>query len=228
MTSKNPLISVIIPTYNTELYLEEALESIQNQDYPNIEIIVVDDGSTDNTAEILKKYDVQYYYQKNNGVSSAMNSGFELAKGEYIASLDADDLWNSNKLSLQMKMFEEDSNLEIVFCHVKQFVCPKINLLDTQLSISKDKAIMKGFSSIAMLIKEESFKKIGNFNESYKYGDFIEWFGRAQDKNVKYTIHDNILAYRRIHKSNMTKNKADARQDYLRIVKEIIARKRED
>lgn len=89
----SPLISVIVPAYNAEEYLEQCIESLLNQSYKNLEIIVIDDGSTDNTAQIVKQYPiVQYLHQHNKGLSATRNRGIELANGEYIHFMDADDL----------------------------------------------------------------------------------------------------------------------------------------
>ena len=102
---KFPLISVIIPAYNAAEYIEESINSILQQDYPNIEIIVVDDRSTDDTAKIAKRLKVRYIYIEKKSLPATMNIGFMAAKGNFIASLDADDLWRPNKLSAQMALF---------------------------------------------------------------------------------------------------------------------------
>jgi len=114
MSGKIPIISVIIPTYNSAKYLPEAIESIFNQNYERLEIIIVDDGSTDNTTEILVPYQdrVIYHYKENGGPASARNFGLEMAQGEIIGFLDADDIWPSNKLSLQLSHLEGDSEVE--------------------------------------------------------------------------------------------------------------------
>ncbi|MGK7898920.1 MAG: glycosyltransferase [Xenococcus sp. (in: cyanobacteria)] len=111
-----PKVSVIIPTYNSALYLGEAIDSVLNQTYTNYEIIVIDDGSTDHTVELLEPYQdkVHYFYQENQGVSAARNQGIALAKGELIAFLDADDIFMPHKLEKQVAVFEEQSDLGIV------------------------------------------------------------------------------------------------------------------
>ena len=112
MTNSHPLVSVIIPTYNREIYIGRAIKSAQSQLYKNIEIIVVDDGSTDNTKEVVKLFgDVQYYYKENGRQASARNAGLKIAKGEYICTLDSDDFWHPNFLSECMEqMFKYDYN----------------------------------------------------------------------------------------------------------------------
>lgn len=103
------LISVIIPVYNREKYVSEAIESVLKQTYQFLDIIVIDDGSTDKSAEIIKSFGskIRYFYQENSGISSALNHGLKVAKGEFIAFLDSDDLWTENKLNLQIKVLKK-------------------------------------------------------------------------------------------------------------------------
>ena len=101
-----PLVSVIVPVYNGEHYLSFAIHSILRQDYHPSEVIVVDDGSTDNSANIARSFkEVRYIHQSNQGVAMARNVGIAAARGEFIAFLDADDLWTPNKLSIQNAQF---------------------------------------------------------------------------------------------------------------------------
>ena len=112
-----PLVSVIIPTYNRADMLSTAIESAINQTYPNKQIIVVDDGSVDNTRELVAQYpQVEYVYQTNGGQGKARNTGLKLAKGEYIASLDSDDIWNDNFIERCIEKLEKD-NLGFVFAN---------------------------------------------------------------------------------------------------------------
>ncbi|MGL4378530.1 MAG: glycosyltransferase family 2 protein, partial [Microcoleaceae cyanobacterium] len=114
--SNTPLVSVVIPSYNCAKYVGEAIESVFAQTYSNYEIIVIDDGSQDNTREVLEKYHdrVNYVYQKNQGVSVARNHGIELAQGEFVAFLDADDYFFPDKLEAQMAIFQAKSHAGIV------------------------------------------------------------------------------------------------------------------
>ncbi|MBU1487771.1 glycosyltransferase [bacterium] len=102
-------VTVIIPTYNRASFLTSAVESVLSQDYPDFEVLVIDDGSTDRTREAIKPYlsKINYLYQEHKGVSAARNHGIRLARGEYIAFLDSDDLWKKEKLSIQTRFMEE-------------------------------------------------------------------------------------------------------------------------
>ena len=121
----NQLISVIAPVYNGENYLSQSIESVLKQTYKNIEIIVVDDGSTDKTADLVKTYlnqpNIRYIYQKNGGHGSALNTGVSSATGEFLSFIDHDDLWDHRKLQLQLQAFVDNADLDIVFAHMKNF-----------------------------------------------------------------------------------------------------------
>ncbi|MEY3328926.1 MAG: hypothetical protein RLZZ115_1809 [Cyanobacteriota bacterium] len=114
--SETPQISVIIPAYNCDRYIGQAVESILNQTYPADEIIIIDDGSQDNTRQVLQPYSnyIHYVYQENQGVSVARNHGLKLARGEFIVFLDADDIFLPNKLATQLAVFQAKPQLGLV------------------------------------------------------------------------------------------------------------------
>jgi glycosyltransferase involved in cell wall biosynthesis len=116
-------ISVIIPAYNYARYLREAIDSVFAQTYPALELIVVDDGSTDDTPDVVAAYGnrIRAIRQQNQGVSAARNSGIAAARGEYVSFLDADDLWHPQKLELQMARFDASPNLGLVYCGAESF-----------------------------------------------------------------------------------------------------------
>lgn len=121
MSNNNqPLVSVVIPCYNSEKWIIEALNSVSSQSYKNTEIIIVDDGSTDGTKDIVLSYDkkIRYYYQINKGPAAARNVGIEKSKGKYVAFLDSDDLWIEHKLEKQIQFLEENDEYKLVFSNV--------------------------------------------------------------------------------------------------------------
>ena len=120
------LVSVIIPVYNGERYLGEAIESVLAQTYKEVELIVVDDGSTDKSAAVARCFtDVRYCFQPNSGIGAARNQGADLARGGLLAFLDADDRWVRDKLLWQTKALAADNELAMVFGHVQQFPSPE-------------------------------------------------------------------------------------------------------
>ena len=126
------LVSVIIPAYNAEAYIERALKSISNQTYNNIEIIVVDDGSTDDTARIVKSFTdsrIRYLYQENQWLGAARNTGIKISKGEYICFLDVDDFYLPHKTEKQVRFLEENAQYDIVYCPAFHFYSDNLSQL---------------------------------------------------------------------------------------------------
>jgi len=118
----DPLISIIVVTYNRAHYIKDALDSIKRQTFKDYEIIVVDDGSTDNTKEVLKDYgEIRYIYQEHAGISKARNTAVKAAKGKWIATLDSDDLWKEGKLQKQVNYLKYHPDCRIVYTSFSKF-----------------------------------------------------------------------------------------------------------
>ena len=219
-TSKmNPLISIVIPNYNGLLFVEEAVESVLNQDYTNKEVIVVDDGSTDGSGEFLKKYEsrIRLIETENRGAAAARNTGLREAKGELIAFLDSDDVWEPSKLTHQVrKMAEEDADL--VYCHGKEFG----NLRGTNAMVfalysgdcypyfkrNPGKAII-GMGPSTALLKKNLLAISGDFDTSFT-GLAEDWdFFRRYCRISKVSYCDEVLVMRRIHGNNMSDRSLD-------------------
>jgi glycosyltransferase involved in cell wall biosynthesis len=223
---ENALISVIIPVYNGERYIAEAIESVLSQECPPIEIIVVNDGSTDRTEEVLRSYPkVQYLYQHRLGASSARNRGIRSSSREFLAFLDADDLWTHDKLRTQTALFRTDPDLDMVFGHVEQFYSPELEE-SLRGKVQFAPGSMPGYVPGAMLVKKTSFLKVGFFNEEFKIGEFIDWYTRALDYGLKSHLAPGVLLKRRIHDSNTGIKERDSRKDYLRVLKASLDRRR--
>lgn len=219
MSPTSPLISVIVPVYNGGKYLTAALESIMAQDYKRLDIIVIDDGSTDKSAQIAKSYHLNYSYQTHSGLGAALNHGIKLAKGGYFSFLDADDLWVRTKLSRQMSSFKKDPTLDMVFGHVSEFK-------DTDGKISKVRSLTRGsLMKGTMLIRREAFFHVGLFETKWHLGDFIDWYLRAHELQLKSLTLPSTLYKRRIHKNNMGIRERGKRKDYLHVLKESLDRR---
>ncbi|HGY12515.1 MAG TPA: glycosyltransferase [Desulfobacterales bacterium] len=171
---KQPLVSVILPTYNRAWALKTAIDSVLFQNYPNIELIVIDDGSRDNTEELLKGYEnqIRVLTQENAGVSAARNRGIEKSRGEFIALLDSDDSWDKRKISCQMEFFM--ANPEALICQTQEVwirnhkrVNPKIKHKKPSGMIFEQSLNLCLVSPSAVMMKREIFELKGYFNEKF-------------------------------------------------------------
>lgn len=222
-----PQVSVIIPVFNSESYLAQAIESVLSQNFHSFELIVVDDGSTDHSREIALSYpQVKYCYQQNNGVAEARNRGIQISRGDFLAFLDADDLWLPEKLSLQIAAFGNDSSLEIVTGYVEQFVSPEIDP-DTAKRYSFPDRPLVGYSPSAIMIKRSALEKTGVFHEDFQGGEVISWFANVFEKRVNILIMQDVIARRRIHGNNISIRKKPGKEKAItRILKSSLDRRR--
>jgi glycosyltransferase involved in cell wall biosynthesis len=223
-----PLISVIIPVYNTEKYLAEAIDSILAQTYSPLEIIVVDDGSIDKTAKVAQQYgsSVRYHYQQNQGISAARNAGIALAKGEFFAFLDADDLWVPQKLDLQMRFFIVNNELEAVFGHTQQFYSPELEESLRQKIYCPPES-MGGYLVSTLLIQRSTFFRVGRFDTRWQTGTDVSWYLQARDIGFNFQMLPDVVHLRRLHdKNHGTINRHQFNQR-LHILKESLDRRRQ-
>lgn len=221
-----PLISVIIPVYNGERYLAEAIESVLVQTYRPIEIIVVDDGSTDNSAGIAQSHkEINYIYQSNQGVSVARNAGIASAQGEFIAFLDADDRWTPDKLSVQMNYLLNHPEIQYAIARVKFFLEPGHPIppgLRKEL-LENDHV---GRIPSTLVVRKSLFDVIGKFKPDLTTAEDVDWFTRANDKNVPMVIVSKTLLYKRIHNTNLSLNALVNNQNLLKALRHSIDRRR--
>lgn len=201
----NPLVSVIIPTYNREKYIKKALESVFFQTFQDFEIIVIDDGSTDNTKSVLEPYikegRVKYITQQNLKVSKARNNGIRNAQGKYIALLDSDDYWlDSKKLEKQVNYFEARKDCVLISGGIIR-VDENGKELSKILNPELDKDIRENmlfsclFAPSAAMFKRDLWKKIGGFNEKSDLSEDWEFFMELGKYGTFYNFQEYFLAY---------------------------------
>jgi len=226
MSLRQPLISVILPVYNGEKYLAESMQSIFNQDYSPLEIIVVDDGSTDGTAKIIAGHTkkVHYYYQHNQGPAAARNLGIRMSTGDFITFIDADDLWPDEKLFVQMKCFEDFPEVEIVQGHVRRIMLPN----NSRNSNTREDLDIQFINSNlgAMIIKRSVFGKIGYFNEELTYHSDTDFWLRARESGIYIFVQPSVALIYRIHDENHTRGKDTLSLGFTGILKRSIDRRR--
>lgn len=219
-------ISVIVPVFNGERYLSEAIRSILEQSFPPAEIIVVDDGSTDRTAEIAETFSVRYLRQENQGVAAARNTGVDAATGTLLAFLDHDDLWVADKLEQQMTTLAAKPELDMVFGQVEQFFCPSLSA--EEQARYRLPPPMPGYTSSTRLVRREAFERVGPYATINRLGECLEWHARAVDAGLHFKMLPEIVYRRRIHASNMGITRGTDRNDYAHILKQILDRRRQE
>jgi glycosyltransferase involved in cell wall biosynthesis len=224
---KSAEIDVIIAVYNGEKFIEEAIASAQNQTWKDLRIIVVDDGSTDQTLNIvteLSKSDhrISILARSHQGVSATLNAGIAYSSAPYIAFLDADDIWDITKLASQMEALA-NSESEVCFCMIQEFETLPENSVQSHRARPEP---LKGFSKVAFLGDRSIFTRFGLFDEAVAIGDFVEWFSRVVRAEVSVIMLDQVLAFRRIHENNTTRNVS--KNDFLKLLKTHLDAKRKD
>jgi glycosyltransferase involved in cell wall biosynthesis len=204
-------ISCVIPVYNGERFLAEALDSVLAQTRPPEEIVVVDDGSTDDTPRVAARYAGQVHYlrQDNRGHAAARNRGIEATSGELVAFLDADDLWHPDKLARQAERFEARADLDISSTLIRNFWVAELQAEQSSLRdhfLTRD---MPGYMPSAVTVRRSAFRRLGGFDETMKHKALIEWLARAARAAAVMECLPAVLTFRRIHESNMSRTKAN-------------------
>lgn len=212
-----PLVSVIIPAYKAGAYLIETVQAVLNQSYQNLELLVIDDGSPDNQAELVapliqSDLRAQYIRQKNGGVSSARNHGFRLSKGAYVAFLDADDTWLPQNLEQKVAKFQTDPDFGLV--HSDLAVMDEHSKLTGETKSGKEGYILKDLlawngtcvpTPSSILVKREVVEQVGGFDLELSNAADQEFFFRVA-KHYKIGRVPAVTWHYRIHGNNMHSN----------------------
>lgn len=227
--SKTPLVSVVIPAYNAIRFVETTIDGVLAQTFQDFEILAVDDGSTDNTKEILEAYGdkIRYLPKKNGGVSSARNYGIENAEGKYIAFLDADDVWLPEKLEKQVFLME--ANEEIGLCYAAtQKVDEELNYLssipanfyeDYTESLLLNLNIVAGSCSSAMARRDIISQTDGFDSKFTTYADWEFWL-RLSLLTKFAPVTEELVKYR-VVKGSMSSNPAVTKKDALGVLEKF-------
>jgi len=222
-----PLVSVLIPAYNHEQYVEAALQSVVDQTYSNIEIIVINDGSTDRTGEVVlsfiskhTEYNINYIDKLNEGICRTLNKGLELAKGKYVALLASDDIWLPDKIEKQILIMEANLNIGMVFTdHYFMRFYEKTSIKATDYKPSTRDCFINNIQNVNMyekllteniipgltvFIRKDCFDKVGGFDNNLKSEDLDMWLRIAKMYPIAFI--DEPLAYYRVHDTNVSNN----------------------
>lgn len=223
-------VSCIIPVFNGEAWIDESLDSVLDQTRPPDEVVVIDDGSTDATADRVAAYGahVACVRQENAGPSAARNRGVGVATGTLIAFQDADDIWLPDKLERQLRRFEERPDVEVSLTHLRSFWIEELRAEEAALQgHALTRPSMPGWVPQTMLVRREVLDRVGPFAEHLRIGEDTDWFLRARELRVTIDVLPEVLVLRRFHQNNLTRGRQLA-GDLLDVVARSVARRREN
>lgn len=222
---KNKTVSVILPVFNGELFIADAINSVLEQTIAPCEIIVIDDGSNDKTSRVVLGFGdkVKYVRKENGGVATARNLGLKYAIGKFIAFIDADDLWAKNKLEIQLNLIEKTKDLNIVIGFTQ--IIP--------ITMNVDRAILDANPKVLLLyvlgctlIKRSIFFEVGNFDEEMILSEDTDWFFRTMEAGIQIELHNDIVQFYRVHQNNITNDKKRNHLYQIKAYKKSLDRRR--
>ena len=222
--SEQRSVSVVIPCFNGERYLQEAIDSALSQSVRPLEVIVVDDGSTDASVDIATGYGapVSLARQPNAGAAAARNAGAALARGVFIAFLDADDLWTPASLRLRLAALEQNPEAHAAFGGVEQFVCDRAPERVKQTTKCPE-GIMPARSAGSMIIRRSTFEVINGFDETVPVGEMFDFVQRLEEHAAPHVMIPELVMRRRIHGGNMMLQR---NADYFALLRSRLASRR--
>lgn len=225
---QTPLVSCVIPVWNGEKYLAEAIQSVLDQSYPKIEVVIVDDGSTDGTPDVIATFEdrVTSMRQEQSGPAAARNTGIAASKGDFIAFLDFDDIWERSKTALQVDLLLSRPDLSVCLCEVQNFWSPEITVPEGA-DFPNGADPVSGWFAQSMMIRRSAFDAAGLFDATLRHREAMEWLRRASDAGLKVEIVQQVLVRRRLHLTNRSRSRAgDDHKALLKIAQEAMLRRR--
>lgn len=217
-----PLVSVIVAVSNGACYLAQALESVLSQTYRRVELIVVDDGSVDNSDKVARsRKEVRYISQDNKGLAVARNAGVNAAQGELVAFIDQDDLWAPNKLDSQVDCLLQNPEIQYVNAWVKLFIEPGSRLRTGYTEDFLGQAHV-GRTPGTLVARKTVFDLVGMFSADFRIACDVEWFKRAHDYHVPMCVIPEVLLYKRIHNNNLSSDVTTNRRELFSIIRRTI------
>jgi glycosyltransferase involved in cell wall biosynthesis len=199
----NPLVTVIVAVHNGQRFLRPALESLYAQDYEPFEVVLIDDGSTDGSAEIARSFaGIRYVHQENQGQAAARNTGLSLARGELLAYLDDDDLIPPHKLHRQAGYLVANAEVGCVLGRQEIMLEPGV---DPPEWLKRDIVFgdLDGIPLVSAMIRTEVLRNIGGFDPSYRFAEDRDLFVRLRAHGVRIEVIPEVLLFRRFHGENV-------------------------
>lgn len=218
-------VSVIIPVYNGAKFLPEAIANVEAQGQSDLEIIVVDDGSTDDTAAVAQHLGdrIRYCHQANQGPAAARNQGLAVAQGAFIAFLDVDDQWPADKLAHQLAAFAANPQLEIVNGYVQMLQA--VSTASGESTFQPRHAPLVSFNLGSALFRKSVFEKVGNFDASQIHSEDVDWFMHARELGVAMVVLEEVTLLYRKHGDNLTGDRQENLKGFLHALHKSIRRR---
>jgi glycosyltransferase involved in cell wall biosynthesis len=219
----DPLVTVIAAAYNGERFLQEALASVFAQDFDSFEVVFVDDGSEDGTAEIAQSFPLRYVYQANQGLPAARNVGLGLARGQFVAFLDDDDWLPPTKLRVQAEYLLGHPSVGCVLGRQRWIVEEGVQ----PPNLPRDPILgeVGGVQLVSAMIRRDVLEEVGGFDPTYRYAEDRDLFVRLREHDVEIAVLPEVVLHKRLHGENMTLNRPDS-HPMLRSLKEKLDRER--
>jgi glycosyltransferase involved in cell wall biosynthesis len=207
-----------MPAYNAEAFVSAALDSVFAQDYERFEVIVVDDGSTDSTPEIVRRFpSAKLIQQENGGPAAAYNTGVAASSGEFVATFDADDLWPTDRLRVQSEYLVAHPAIGCVLGR-QEWMNPPPWL--TRDAVYGD---LDGIPLVSAMFRRSVLQEVGGFDERFRRGEDMDLLVRLRGAGIQITVLPHLLVYRRFHGGNLTAGKEE-RNPLLRSLREKLER----
>lgn len=218
-----PSISLILPVYNGEKHLLECLDSLSKQCYPSLELIVINDGSTDKSLEILANYPLTktLITQENKGVYATRNLGISLATSEFISFFDADDIMADGNLIALSSYLVSNPNCLIVKGKMQRFS------LKNEVWINSGVPHLEDFCLSLALFRKEVFQRVGLFTEEMRLGADADWHLRSQELGIDVAILDRLAIYYRMHPNNISNFTEEAKKARLEVIRRKLRRSKQ-
>jgi glycosyltransferase involved in cell wall biosynthesis len=229
VSAQTNLISVIIPVFNREEFLAEAIQSALAQRNANVEILVVDDGSTDGTAHVAEQFRdlIQYFYQENAGPPAARNRGIAAARGDWLAFLDSDDLWPPDRMQVLLQAVSSNPGVGIVMGHM-QFIPLAVSRSADFDEARRTTPAVLNYNLSATLIRASLFASVGLFDVAMRYSDDWDWFVRAREQNVAIEFLPEVSLINRRHAGNLSNQREVGNHYTLFMLKKALDRRRKE
>lgn len=229
-----PRVSILMPTYNSAAYIKKSIDSVCSQDFKDWELIIIDDGSTDNTYDIVASFQailqnrLTYIRTHNQGASLARNVGLKLCRGAFIAFLDSDDIWDSQKLSKQLEIFDQNPSIDLVFSNAliidsndlstnKNYVKPSELEIPAKQIYTQILAKRNYIPFSSIVVKKPVADEVGEFDDAFKSSQDSDWLLRLASKHMILGINENLVFYR-VHGASISSDIGLRKHDTVRIL----------